>query len=89
MKVKAQVVSERVDVYQGKRGQVQQRIVSLLEVEKDFRFLNTFDYVMTEDEAKKFGGTLQDKVVGVGIVSMEPAFGGRMRAKGGLIMPEK
>lgn len=49
MKAKAHIVSERRDSYTGKRGKVEQVIVSCLDLDPSHAFLNTFDYVLGEE----------------------------------------
>ena len=86
MKVKAQVVSERVDEYQGKRGQIKQHMLALLDMDTENRLVNTFDYVMGKDEVEKWSGKLVNKIIEVGIATLEITFAGRLRAKGKLII---
>ena len=86
MKIKVSVISERVDEFQGKRGPVKQHVLALLDVDTEHRLLNTFDYVMGEEEVEKWSGKLVNKLVEVGIMALETAFGGRLRAKGKLIV---
>ncbi len=82
MKAKAQVISERADSYVGKRGKVSQKILSLLDLDNENPFINTFDYVLSEDESEKLSGALQGKHIELAITNFEPAFGGRLRARG-------
>ena len=85
MQTRAQVISERSDSYIGKRGKVEQTILACLDLDRTHPFINTFDYVFNEDEAKQHGGKLVGRAVQLGIISFEPAFGGRLRAKGHII----
>ncbi len=85
MQATAQVINERLDSYMGKRGKVEQHIVACLDLDNAHPFINTFDFVLGEDDAKKYSGKIQGKKVQLGITGFEPAFGGRMRAKGQLI----
>ena len=85
MQATAQVINERLDSYVGKRGKVEQHILACLDLDGTHPFLNTFDYVLGEEEAKKHSGKIQGKKVQIGITAFEPAFGGRMRAKGQLL----
>ena len=85
MQAKAQIISERSESYTGKRGRVDQTILSCLDVDGTHPFINTFDFVFNQDEAKQHGGKLVGKTVQLGIISFEPAFGGRLRAKGEII----
>ena len=85
MKANAQVINERAESYVGKRGKVDQTILSLLDLDTVHPFLNTFDYVMSEEEAKKHSGKIQGKRVELGVTNFEPAFGGRLRARGHIV----
>ena len=85
MQAKAQIISERNESYTGKRGRVEQTILSCLDVDGTHPFINTFDFVFNEDEAKQHGGKLVGKTIQLGIISFEPAFGGRLRAKGQIV----
>lgn len=85
MKVRALVISERPEEYTGKRGLVKQRVLALQDQDKEDRFINTFDYVMSETEIEQFSGKLQDKVIDLGVTNFEPAFGGRLRGRGRII----
>ena len=66
MQAKAQVISERNESYTGKRGKVEQTILSCLDVDGTHPFINTFDFVFSEDEAKQHGGKLVGKTVQLG-----------------------
>ena len=85
MQARAQIISERNESYTGKRGKVEQMIVACLDLDRTHPFINTFDYVFNEDEAKEHGGKLVGRAIQLGIISFEPAFGGRLRAKGRII----
>ncbi len=85
MKVNVQVINERAESFTGKRGKVDQTILSCLDLDPAHPFLNTFDYVLSEDEAKKHGGKIQGKKIELGLTNFEPAFGGRLRARGHIL----
>lgn len=85
MRANAQVINERVDSYTGKRGKVTQRVLSLLDVDPDYAFLNTFDYTLNEEEAGKHSGKLAGKRIELAVTNFEPAFGGRLRARGSIV----
>lgn len=85
MRATTQVISERSESYVGKRGKVNQKILALLDLEPEEPFLNTFDYVLKEEESEKFSGKIQGKKVELAINNFEPAFGGRMRARGRIL----
>jgi hypothetical protein len=85
MKAKVQIVSERKDSYTGKRGKVDQVILSCLDLDGSHAFLNTFDYILGEEEVKKHAGKVQGKQIELGIRNFEPSFGNRLRARGEII----
>jgi hypothetical protein len=85
MKAIVQVISERTDSYTGKRGLVKQQIVACLDADPDHPFYNTFDFVLSDEELQKYSGKLQGKRVELAITNMEPAFGGRLRARGAIV----
>ena len=85
MQATVQIISERLDSYTGKKGRVEQHIVACLDLDGTHPLINTFDYVLGEEEVKKHSGKIQGKKVQLGIIGFEPAFGGRMRAKGQLL----
>ena|ERR1700730_11457296 len=82
MQARAQVISERIESYIGKRGKVEQTIVACLDLDRTHPFLNTFDYILRDDELKQYAGNLVGKTVQLGITTFQPAFGGRLRAAG-------
>jgi hypothetical protein len=85
MQARVQIISERRESFTGKRGKVEQTILSCLDVDGSHPFINTFDLVLNEEEAKQHGGKLVGKMVQLGIIGFEPAFGGRLRAKGQIV----
>lgn len=85
MRIQAQVVSERVDEYTGKRGHVKQQVVTLLDADAADRFVNTFDYTLSREEVEKYSGKLSDKVIELAIHNFEAMFNGRLRARGRIV----
>jgi len=83
------IVSEREDSYTGKKGKVEQTIVACLDRCKVCPMVNTFDYVLTEEERAQHKGKLSGQTVLLNINNIEPAFGGRLRARGVLVLPEQ
>jgi hypothetical protein len=81
MKANAQVISERVDAFTGKRGKVEQTVLSCLDLDPAHPFLNTFDVVLDEDGKAKYSGKIVGKKIELGVRNFEPAFGGRLRAR--------
>ena len=88
MIVKVQVISERESPYQGKRGKVEQTILACLDLTPDAAMLNTFDYVLTEDERERLRGTLQGKKLEIALTDVGAAFGGRLRFRGFIKEPQ-
>jgi hypothetical protein len=85
MRANLQVISERLDSFTGKRGKVTNKVLSLLDLDPEKPFLNTFDYTMSEEEAEKHSGKVQGKRIELAITNMEAAFGGRLRARGAIM----
>ena len=85
MHIHAQVISERTDEYTGKRGLVKQQVLTLLDTDKTDRFVNTFDYAMSREEAELHSGKLCDKVIELGIQNFDAMFNGRLRARGHIV----
>lgn len=85
MKLNAQVLSERTDEYNGKRGHVKQQVLTLLDADETDRLINTFDYTLLPDEATKHSGQLQGKVIELGVHNLEEMFNGRLRARGRIV----
>ena len=48
------------------------------------RLLMPFDYTLSDDEKTKWAGKLLDKQIVIGVRELVP-FGGRLRARGGII----
>lgn len=89
MQMKAEIVEHSLDTYQGKRGQVNTHVLTLLDRSEGTRLKNTVDFMMTDEQASKFpvheNGKLQGKPILVGINEIQAGFGGRMRVKGLII----
>jgi hypothetical protein len=85
MIVKVQVVSERQDSYMGKRGKVEQTILACLDLTPEGAMVNTFDYILTEEERARLQGTLQGKKLHLVLIDIGPVFGGRLRFRGSIL----
>lgn len=85
MIVEAEVVSERENSFTGKRGKVEQTILACIDRTKGPKFINTFDYLMTEDEREKHRGKLEGKRLSLGLINARPEFGGRLRFEGEIV----
>lgn len=85
MQIKVNVVSERPNEYSGKKGNVKQVIASCLDSDTtQDRFINLFDYVLSETEKEQHAGKLAGKTVILGINNFE-TWNGRLRAGGRII----
>ena len=73
------------EIRTGKRGLVKQQVLSLLDTDKTDRFVNTFDYAMSREEAEQHSGKLCDKVIELGVHSFDAMFNGRLRARGRIV----
>jgi hypothetical protein len=83
MKGTFQIINERMESFTGKRGKVEQRVLSLLDVDAT-PFLNTVDYVLGAEELK-YSGKCQGKKIELAITNVQPAFGGRLRMQGHIL----
>jgi hypothetical protein len=86
MRLKCLCIEERTESYVGKRGAVTQVVLALLDMSPEDRLVNTFDYNLSAEEAERFRGKLRDKPLELGVTAFEAAFGGRLRARGRLIL---
>ena len=84
MRLIVMVQSERPNSYLNKKGDpVNQQILSLLDMSKPAcdRLINTFDYVLSEDEKIQFSGKVEEKFLRVAFRN-EEEFNGRVRKTG-------
>lgn len=81
---KFQIISERLESYAGKKGKVEQHILSLLDLDPK-PLINTVDYVLNEEEQTKYSGKTQGKRIELAIHGVLPAYGGRLRLQGAII----
>jgi hypothetical protein len=77
-----QIINERVESFTGKRGKVEQRVISLLDQDTSSPMLNTVDYVLSDDEKGKYSGKCQGKKIELAINDLKFMFGGRVRLQG-------
>lgn len=84
MRAKFQIVNERIESFTGKRGKVEQRVISLLDIDAD-PMLNTVDYVLADDDKPKFTGRSIGRTVEIAIHNFTLTFGGRLRLQGPLL----
>lgn len=85
MTVEAEIVSERENSFTGKRGKVEQTILACIDRSQGPKFINTFDYLMTDEEREKHRGKIEGKKVTLGLVNARPEFGGRLRFEGTIL----
>jgi len=84
VKVDCLVVAENANSYIGKKGQVNQQRLALLDQDADCRFLNTFDYDLTDEERNKYTGRITGKTIRLGIQELTP-INGRLKARGRIL----
>lgn len=86
MQMKAEIIELGRESYQGKRGQVNLPILTLLDRTAGVRLKNTVDMVLTEEQSAKLPTHESAKLVGVsvevGINEISAGFAGRMRVRG-------
>jgi hypothetical protein len=86
MKIYVQVISERDSSYQSKRGgKVEQVLIACLDLCPVSPMLNTFDYVLSDDERERLRGTLRGKKLELAVEDAKPDFGGRLRFRGRIL----
>lgn len=85
MHMKAEVIDLTMEKYQGKRGQVNLPVLTLLDRGPLPRLRNTVDMILTEEQAAKLpahDGKLQGLPIEVGVDDLRAGFAGRMRISG-------
>jgi len=89
MQMKAEIISLGKESYQGKRGQVNLPVLTLLDRTQGVRLRNTVDMILTEEQSAKLpfhdDAKLAGQPVEVGINEISAGFAGRMRVKGELL----
>lgn len=81
MKMMVEIIGH--EMFETKRRELRHQL-ACLDIGKECRLLNTFDYSFSNADADKFGdpAMLVGKTLEVGISHIEPAFGGRLRMRG-------
>lgn len=86
MIVKAEIIDHSLDSYQGKRGMVNTHVLTLLDRTDGPRLKNTFDLLLTDEQATKFpvheNGKLTGKPIEIGVTEIQAGFAGRLRVRG-------
>lgn len=86
MHMKAEIIELGKESYQGKRGQVNLPILTLLDRTTGVRLKNTVDMVLSEEQSAKLptheNGKLAGQPIEVGISEISAGFAGRMRVRG-------
>jgi len=89
MQMKAEIIGLTNESYQGKRGQVNLPLLTLLDRSEGPRLKNTVDMILTEEQSAKLPSHDSAKLAGVavtvGITELSAGFAGRMRVKGELL----
>jgi hypothetical protein len=89
MVAKCLCIEQRRESFTGKRGIVHQQVLTLLDLSPEHRLLNTFDYVLSAEDTEQLkDASLRDQQVEVAITAFEPAFGGRLKARGRLLLKQ-
>ncbi len=82
MQVKAMIIQQRREFFAWKRGKGVNYILTCIDCDTQAPLGNTFDYLMTPEEAEEYFGRLHDKITMLGVSDLEPTLGGRFRARG-------
>ena len=86
MKVKVEVLIQEDAGYSGKQRRVEQDRLVVLDVDREHRFLQTFDFMLNGVDYEKYHGTkLAGKVIEISISAIAIGFGGRIRSSGSLL----
>jgi len=89
MQMKAEIIGLGTESYQGKRGQVNLPVLTLLDRTAGVRLKNTVDMVLTEEQSAKLPTHDTEKLAGlpveVGIDDLRAGFAGRMRVSGKIL----
>lgn len=88
MHMTAEIIELGKESYQGKRGQVNLPVLTLLDRTKGVRLKNTVDMILTEEQSAKLpahDGKLVGLPVEVGINDIAAGFAGRMRVRGEIL----
>ena len=85
MQAKCMVISDTPNEYQSqKRGIVKNQRLTLLDLDGDSRFINTFDLDLKDGEKEKYAGKLVGKTVTVGITNFR-FLNNRLQADGRIL----
>ena len=90
MRITALVMSDRPDSYTGKKGLVNQQIITVMDQSPSpiQRLTQPVEYAMSDEEKPAHAGKLQDKVIELDIREITP-FGGKLRARGAIVSVKK
>jgi len=83
------VLSERSDSYQGKKGQVNQQLLTCVDMSDGGERVNQmFEYALSDIEKASHAGKLEGKLITLGMREIKP-FGSVLRVRGGIVaLPE-
>lgn len=88
MRVQAEIVGITDGSYAGKRGEVEQWVVTLLDRGEHPRCKSTFDLELDEEQAAKLPShdtKLVGKLLTVAVTDFRGVFGGRQRVRGEIV----
>lgn len=90
MRIPCLVMSDRPDSYTGKKGLVNQQIITAMDMSPSpaARLTQPIEYAMSDEEKPAHAGKLQDKMIILDIRELTP-FGGRLRARGAIVSVNK
>ena len=88
MKIEAMVVGERANSFTGKKGLITERLLMLQDQDERRTFLNTLDFVLSEEDSKKYPKEMiRNQRVVVHFDNMRVDFGGRFKITSGELVP--
>lgn len=88
MQMKAEIIDLGKESYQGKRGQVNLPVLTLLDRSEGPRLKNTVDMILSEEQSAKLphhDSKLSGLPIVVAITEIAAGFAGRMRVRGEIL----
>ena len=90
MRLKCMVVEETTETFKGKQGNdITSHVLSLQDRDEHARLKNSFDYNMRPDEVTEFSGKVRDKLLMIDVNEFTFGLGGRLRARGRIVVDGK
>ena len=87
MVIKALVIRDAKDSFDGKRGRVRFRYLDCCDASRPLedRLLNTFTFILSDLDEETFPQDLGDRLIEIGIKQINHGFGGRPEMRGRIV----